>query len=402
MCDHLNMNTSTANIELEWVDHTNSSWSTKDCDNLANRDFVQTIYENLLYNKEVRVVPTCTATCSDVQMLPDFQSELSLPTDLDHYGCNLLLTQLELAKSVCSQTAFSVVLKQRLLILKRIYYALVIKYHDKEKITDSAIYESVACLPREPLISDSHTLIEIGVQTGLTLMFAVLKQNWQTSSILGVPCLCNSVLKTVVDMVEKLPPLSLSNDAKLTNLGVTSLDQVSEFLKEVLNISGADDESKLLSSELLLLLAVQRGSLRYLLGWIEMALKACSANKDQILKSCIFNKVLSQLQANNSSSSNSLCRDSSDDISMYETAVQLMEELAMMSVSYGGACSGTDVSSDSAGTSLTDNDEVYVWGSNSSHQLAEEGVLEKIILPMKSLVFGQAQQVIYVYLIDLD
>lgn len=42
---------------------------------------------------------------------------------------------------------------------------------------------------------------------------------------------------------------------------------------------------------------------------------------------------------------------------------------------------------------LAEKSDVYVWGSNSSHQLAE-GAVEKIIVPTLSKAFAQAQQVI--------
>lgn len=55
---------------------------------------------------------------------------------------------------------------------------------------------------------------------------------------------------------------------------------------------------------------------------------------------------------------------------------------------------------------LAEKSDVYVWGSNSSHQLAE-GAVEKIIVPTLSKAFSQAQQVImfrdcsFKYLVDL-
>ena len=42
--------------------------------------------------------------------------------------------------------------------------------------------------------------------------------------------------------------------------------------------------------------------------------------------------------------------------------------------------------------SVSENSEVYVWGSNSSHQLAE-GSQEKIIQPKLTGLFAQSQQV---------
>lgn len=382
------------NIELESVDITNSSWSSKDCDDLANRDFVRTTYESLLQSREVvRIIPTVVTSYSDVRILPDFQSESSAPVNLNQYITTLLLTQLELAKSVCSQTQFAIILKQRLLILKRIYYALLMKYHNREKGCNSnAIYETVVA-QRDQVLNDSHVLIEIGMQTGLTLIFSLLRQNWQTSAALGIPSLCNSVLKTAVDTIQKLPPLSLSNDSHLTSLGVSTLDQVSEFLKEVvLQPSGVDIDGKRLASELLLLLAVQRGSLHYLLEWIELALNASSILDDSIC-SPIYGKVLQQLHLNKLNAQDSKSNiDTSTTLNLYDVALQLMEELVSMSVNCSSTFQNMESAADDAVLPVPEASEVYVWGSNSSHQLAEGG-LEKINLPKKSQIFGQAQQV---------
>ena len=60
-------------------------------------------------------------------------------------------------------------------------------------------------------------------------------------------------------------------------------------------------------------------------------------------------------------------------------------EFAQICSPFSG-CGGSGVSSPSG------NDEVFVWGSNSSHQLAEGGV-DKILAPKLASSFGSAQQV---------
>lgn len=388
--DVLNMETpSIVSTELEWLEHTNGSWALKDCNSLVHRDTVQSLYNNLLSNNEIRVVNVSISTTNDVQMLPDFQLESPTPVDLDQYATTLLLSQLELARSVCSQTNFAVNLKKRLIVIKRIFYALIKRYHEKEKV--------ISNLPVEPpiiarkTISGSDALIEIGVQTGLSLLFSLLRQNWQTSTSLGVPSLCNSVLKTAIDMVEKLPPLTLSCDSNLNSLGSNSLDQVSSFLKEsVLSTSCADLEGKQLAAELLLLIATQRGSLRFLLEWIEMALDAsCKVVEEkEKINSVLFNHVVLQLQASKQN-------HTKVELNLYEAALLLMEEIVTMAIDCGGA-SATDLLDNEAGAG--EENEVYVWGSNSSHQLAE-GSRDYIYMPLKSQAFAQASQVCFSLLI---
>lgn len=385
---------SIVNTELEWVEHTNGLWALKDCNNLVHRDTVQSFYNNLLYNNEIRVVNVAISTTNDVQMLPDFQFESPTPVDLDHYATSLLLSQLELARSVCSQTNFALYLKKRLIVLKRIFYALVKRYHEKEKVI-SILPAEPAIVPRK-MISGSNALIEIGVQTGLSLLFSLLRQNWQTSSALGVPSLCNSVLKTAVDMIEKLPPLTLSSDSNLSSLGANSLDQVSSFLKEsVLSASCADLEGKQLAAELLLLIAAQRGSLRFLLEWIEMALDASSkSEEEQKITSPLFKNVVIQLQTSRNLKTKQQSCNGGRELNLYEASLLLMEEIVTMAFDYGGV--STTEMTDSEAAACEEN-EVYVWGSNSSHQLAE-GAREAIYMPLKSQAFAQANQVCFLFL----
>lgn len=369
--------------ELEWVEHTNGSWSSKDCNQLVHRDSVQSLYNNLLYNNEIRVVNLSISTYNDMQMLPDFQFD-SRPVDLENYATTLLLSQLELARSVCSQTPFALYLKKRLIVMKRIFYALVKKYHEKEKVISSCPAEPP--VTQRTVISGSNALIEIGVQTGLSLLFSLLRQNWQTSSALGVPSLCNSVLKTAVDMMQKLPPLTLGSDSNLSSLGASSLDQVSQFFKEsVLSGSGADSEGKQLAAELLLLIATQRGSLRYLLEWIEMALDASCRAEEEAIASALLCDVVLQIQTNKNLRATHRERR---EINLYEAALLLMEEIVTMAFDYAGGAAEAAEGEGSAG----EENEVYVWGSNSSHQLAE-GAREATYVPLKSQAFAQACQV---------
>ena len=50
----------------------------------------------------------------------------------------------------------------------------------------------------------------------------------------------------------------------------------------------------------------------------------------------------------------------------------------------------------SNGSKPASNDEVFVWGSNSSHQLAE-GSTDKILSAKLSATFGSVQQVLYLF-----
>ncbi|CAG9773088.1 unnamed protein product [Ceutorhynchus assimilis] len=235
----------------------------------------------------------------------------------------------------------------------------------------------------------SQALLEIGVKTGLSLLFSLLHQSWQVSGILGIPSLCNTVLETTIDLIRNLPPLCLSNDVQLTALGIASLEQVCDFLKNaVLHESSADERGKLLASEILLGLALQRGSLRYLLEWIDIALEASCKTT---IQSDFFSKAITQLEGGKHRLTNTSWKEQSP-ISMYQTAIYLLEVLSLMATDYGGACSAVESTMCEAELGVCEKSDVYVWGSNSSHQLAE-GQHEKILLPVKSKIFSQVQQI---------
>lgn len=196
-----------------------------------------------------------------------------------------MTNQLSLARAVCSNSTFASLLHKRLIVLQRIFHAVGSKYHDHDKPAavpkrqDSRSTEDQKQTVPSPGSSGSDALIEVAVKTGLSLVFSILRQNWGLPREVAGERLCNDVLATALDVICSLPPLSLANDSKLPSVALTSLSQVTTFLKSVaMQQAGADVDGCRLSSELVLALAAQRGSLRYLLEWIEMALCASGAN----------------------------------------------------------------------------------------------------------------------------
>lgn len=280
-------------VKLKWLEHLNSSWITEDSESIATREGVALLYAKLLANKEAVLLPQ-QVLCLKGPQLPDFERESLSSDEQEHYLDALLGSQLALAKMVCSDSPFAAALRKRVLVLQRIFYALSNKYHDQGKVKQqqhspennagSADMHSVSERPR----SSTDALIEMGVRTGLSLLFALLRQSWMmppppapapAPSSGGYPAanmnLCNDVIHTAIDVVNSLPPLSLANESKIPPMGLDCLAQVTTFLKGVtMPNSGADVLGRRLASELLLGLASQRGSLRYLLEWIEMALAA--------------------------------------------------------------------------------------------------------------------------------
>lgn len=381
------------NVETKWQDHLNGRWCAENCDILANQDSVKLLYNELIFNKELIPTPSSNILQNDSSLLPDFEWESPLPVELNHYITTLLSSQLELARNVCSSTAFSVILKQRLAILKRIFFALWTRYHEKEKtkslLNTNSHNESTI---NESNYTGSQALVELGVHTGISLLFALLKQNWENTNALGVPSVCNDVLRTALEMVQNLPPLTLSHDNHLTPLGVKSLEKISKFLKDtVLETSGANLYGQL-ASELLLGVALQRGSLRFILEWIQMALDSSSPRSGKISRKTL-EKALYQMRGDCVSPIK--LRNFGNEVDLYDAAMCIMEELVKMALDHESTCTKPVKNESENIHALAEKSEAYIWGSNSSHQLAE-GAVEKIIVPTLSNAFAQAQQVIIV------
>lgn len=378
------------NFELEWAEHANVSWCLKDCDAIASRDSVQFLFDILVQNKEVRLIPYNSVSCNDFQTLPYFQYESPSISDLNQYVTSLLTSQLDLAKETCSSTSFATTLKQRVLILKRIYHAITKKYHNNESTEIQKTEPIVGLLPKDDNFTASNALLEIGLKTGLKLVFSLLTQNWQVCTRLNIPSISETMLQTAFDMIRGLPPLCLSNDSQLTQLGISSIEQTCAFLKDaVLKDLHADIQSKKLSCELLLGIAMQRGSLRYLMDWIEMALEG-SAKGSELIYSSYFKKIMWQLETGKTRMK---LENSDDEMNIYDTALLLMELVSSMAVDFGGACSLMESSTSDLDSGVFQKGDVYVWGSNSANQLAEPRNQEKIFHPLLSKVFTQVKQV---------
>ncbi|XP_075939248.1 putative E3 ubiquitin-protein ligase HERC1 [Anarhichas minor] len=408
-------------VKLKWLEHLNSSWITEDSESIATREGVSVLYSKLLVNKEAVLLPQ-QVLCLKGPQLPDFERESLSSDEQEHYLDALLSSQLALAKMVCSDSPFAAALRKRVLVLQRIFYALSNKYHDKGKVkqqqhspennSGSADLHSVSERPR----SSTDALIEMGVRTGLSLLFALLRQSWMmppppspSGGAGGNINLCNDVIHTAIDVVSSLPPLSLANESKIPPMGLDCLAQVTTFLKGVtMPNSGADILGRRLASELLLGLASQRGSLRYLLEWIEMALAASALvsamEENKVLQNqegligydCFMNILMQMRRSLGSSADRSQWREptrTTDGLcSLYEAALCLLEEVCRMASDYSRTCVSPDSIQTGETPVVSETCEVYVWGSNSSHQLVE-GTQEKILQPKLATSFADAQTI---------
>lgn len=300
-------------VMLKWQEHLNSSWASENSEQVSTREGASTLYSKLLSNKEV-VGLAQPAQDLIGPRLPDFEHDESAAEEREAYLAALLHSQLGLARRTLASMPYALSLHHRLAAIQRIYYALSSKHHDRFRTGLQASstnsldsgelkHASDPWLEGMRIKSGTDVLIEMGVRTGLSLLFALLQQNWYQARLDPSLALCNDVLATASSVLTSLPPLSLANENKIPPVGLDCLTQVTAFLKKTsVPSSGADSAGRRLALELLLGLAVQRGSLRFLLEWIEVSLAASTAtnatlpeHEDGIGHDCIL-KTLAQMR----------------------------------------------------------------------------------------------------------
>ena len=269
---------STSRYRLKFSEHLNTRWVTEDCELISSKpNYVsETLFARLIEHKELIINNPQTIHLKG-PILPDYETESETLEEQEEWVKSLLCSQLALAQVVSGKSDFAKHLKKRQVVLERIYHAVNKTFHSKgvdsslcgenfNQIEDTRVDEVTQKTGNE-------ALIEMGVKTGLSLMFTLFKQNWTMAERFGIYGLCSDVLNTALETVKNLPPLTLANETKLTHLGIASLNQTTNFLKTVASPkSGADAASQKLAAELILALAAQRGSLKSLLDWVELAI----------------------------------------------------------------------------------------------------------------------------------
>jgi E3 ubiquitin-protein ligase HERC1 len=222
--------------------------------------------------------------------LPEYDRETPTDEEQDHYLTELLLTEKRVCRWALSGTPFAKATFHRQSVLRRVLTAISNRYLDtvreeqrsKKTPEDKRRNTEVEEGKKQSKRSGTEVLIELGVKTGLSLLFSLLKQAW-TAKESGSIEICNNVLKTACAVLVGLPPGSLVGKMKIGPLGWQSLEEVTEFLVHVaMPESPADTSGRQLALELLLLLALQRASLVHLLGWIDVAMKANSGVKQPV------------------------------------------------------------------------------------------------------------------------
>nr|XP_039251826.1 probable E3 ubiquitin-protein ligase HERC1 [Styela clava] len=265
----------------KWLDHFNFDWISVSPLSIHKRSGLEKEFQKLVENKEITVTKREGLVVPPLH-LPDYDSNPPTTKEQHHYIDMLMKSQLSLARNVSNECLSESKLHMRLAILQRIYYAYHTKYHDTEpmkKNSEGNVLEAQCSTSqtKTEVVSTSlqrnptDILIELGVRSGLQLVFSLIRVSWNQPLLTS--SLCNDTLSTAIQIMSELPPLTLANSNKIPTVGMDCLSEVCKFLKHAsMPDSGADQDCSRLACELLLTIAYQRGSLPQLLEWIEMAL----------------------------------------------------------------------------------------------------------------------------------
>ena len=257
---------------------------------------------------------------------PDFGAHLLQPAALTNI-CKELRTQIHQALSTISHVP-SVILAKRMGSVWRyeipdelysdVNLERALKAAQKEEETEDGAYvgdsegtsrsvssSSKSETPRMKVSEEKRTgnalLMELGIKTGLSVIFSLLRHSWsqmawqkqleqalsQSNSLSIAPApaisIPNEALKSVLDVLMGIPPMSLSNHKTMSQLSKECLDQSVEFLQWVVSpTSMVDAEGKRLAMQIMISLYLQRGSLVQLLEWAEsVILLLASYHKQQ-------------------------------------------------------------------------------------------------------------------------
>lgn len=302
--------------ELTFAPGQNSKWLQRDLSELFDLNKLQKLVETLISNDEL--VFTEDTSVPPQYEFPDFGANRLQPTAL-RLICLELSSYLKRAVSPMLEIP-SVMLLQRMgLVWER-----VLRAYSSENYTRTNIRRVITALQKEEQISlesaevhgvkeltkassekksGNEMLVEVGVKTGLSVVFSLLKQTWaqlawqkqleqlltvqQSGDVVPFPTLRavslpNEVLKSILDIMKGIPPLSLSNKRTLSSLSNACLSQSCEFLEWIVKPdSFVDSEGKRLAAEIMLSITLQYGDLVSLLEWVSNTLNVLEAYQEE-------------------------------------------------------------------------------------------------------------------------
>ena len=206
---------------------------------------------------------------------------MSQPTE-EQLNEHLTQTLLQQQKFCNKETPFSLLLRQRILVVTRILIGLARSSKEKEKISSKKsknIHSSSLLVKENSKKSSSSPLLDLSVKTGIRLIFILLKECWELDD--GIDSdICREFIQNVSEILGNLPKLSLY-DTEMSSLSKNTLDNIDDFLKKIiLPSSNVNESDKISSLSLLSSFCGHRGSLSCILSFISYLQKL--PNKDTI------------------------------------------------------------------------------------------------------------------------
>ena len=188
--------------------------------------------------------------------------------------------------------------------------------------------------------------MELGVTTGLTLVFALLKQNWAAAAAYpggggAGGQLSSEVLRSVLTVLRTLPPLSLSPSVvAIPRVGQSSLEQITDFLARCARVSETGDEQgSRLCVEILLCLAVLRGSLLHMLLWVDTCLGVLrDEGRSAKISADVVNMALDQIRRVTGH-----CREGGKHVARFNLARSAAEVDGLVDLYEGAQCVTAEV-----------------------------------------------------------
>ena len=291
-----------ASVEFQVIKETqNPQWVRCDLSAIFDIEGLQSLSDSVFDHREAAF--TVDKTAPAAYDFPDFGANCLQAAALKHL-CEELSEYLERAVAPVSDVPAYILMERRAVVWERAIRACQMQVY-----SEANLRRVVAAVKKEDEVKDegrkgetpsavvtpaekfsgNDVLVELGVKTGLSVVFSLLKQAWAqlawqkqidqqlqatglslpvSASPYPVINLPNEVLRSVLGVLKGIPPLSLANLKALSKLSTTCLEQSTEFLDWTIQPdSWVDEEGKRLASEVILSLVLQRGSLNSVLEW---------------------------------------------------------------------------------------------------------------------------------------
>ena len=172
-------------IHTKFAEHYNAAWVLEDCEVVASPQGIAGLFQRLVANKEISILPHQAINLRG-PTLSEFERDTITVEEQDHLINALLGCQKNLARIISSLSPFSQCLQKRLVVLQRIYHGVSCKHHSRQFLSapsplgspSSAKSDEERKTTSTSASQGNNALFELGVKTGLNMLFLILRQNW--------------------------------------------------------------------------------------------------------------------------------------------------------------------------------------------------------------------------------